>query len=384
MPQTDAAPADAGSDPVLTNALSEMEAEGALGEETGDPQPDEGAAAPPATAPTSDAPATEAPQTDGAPAEEDPYAGTEPFTHDVNGETITLDGVYRVPGEGAVIPEAQIGNLNRLIEERADAVRQNREFVDRNATYDRLTTWQTKDADGKDQTLSGPQAIVAMRQSHARLEAALSVVGDLLSPDANGNPAKLLGLLATAQDGKIVFDQSAVDALKTKIDYMTLRAEQQATQGLQAPAEQQAPDYSKLAPDFIAASAKRQGVEGLTKEDTDMLVRQFAKHIRPATAQDRLKMPGLTVGLPMVDPEFDALVKYTATLRAQNKQQVAAAEKAGKHNAGMDKGRQQGKAAPPSGTKAAPVAPPKPANDRQRPDWDGPLSSALAELGIAR
>ncbi len=398
MAQSDGAPTPRGDDPALAQALTEMQSEGTLTEGDGDPA--EGASSQPqnasAEAPAADSqgqvsagqdPAVQTPEGQ-APAADDPLAGTEPFVHEFNGEKIALEGVVRVPGEGLLVPEEAVPAFSRVIEERATLDRQNREYAQERATTERLSRWQTVGADGKAQEVTGLDAVAAMRVDYARIEAAYQALASVFRPDAQGNYPRLTELLLPAPNGRgVTINPDALAILTERSDSAEFRAQTQAQdfvrQAYQAPAPTQGPDYAQAAPAFIDAAAKSAGVDPktLTADDRATLTRQFGRYIRPATENDRRQDPNIRVGLPMLDPEFAALVKHTATLRASSAQQAQAAEKAGKHNAGMDRGRAPVKAPakPPT-----PATPQKQSNERQRPDWDGPLSSALAEMDIQR
>lgn len=420
MAQTDVArgTTDSGHDPALANALSEMDAEGSLQsnspfEGNGDPAPaGETSAASAQPQGTESAPNGAAQsQPDGAagntspaaaqqptdPAQstpaDDPYAGTEPFVHEFQGEALAVDGVLRVPGEGLLIEEEAIPNFARVLEERHTLDRLNRDYAQQHATTDRLGTWERTGPNGQTERLSGMDGIAAMRVDAAKTRAALTTLLSVFQPDAQGNYPRLTSLLTAGPDGRITLDPQALEVLRERGDAAELRAEVterswigQAVQEARQPAQQQGPDYSTIAPQFIDGAMRKLGMQAdaLTPDDRALLARQFGRYIRPATDADRRMDPRIQVGLPMVDPEFEALVKDRAALRSSAKAQAKAAEQAGKHNAGMDRARQPAQPATPPARQPAKQDPKAKDGERRRADWDSPLSEALAEMGIAR
>lgn len=387
-------------DPVLSGALSEMASEGSLdataslddlgtdgaSQASGDASAADAAALPPTgddgSSPV-DRTAADAAGTSpdpGADSAADPLAGTEPFTYTVNGETRTLDGVYRVPGEGLLVPEDKVASLQQLAERAEILDRVSREVTDHNASYERLSAWTVTDAQGKEHTLTGLQGLEAMRVDSARVNAAVSIIDGLLS-----DPAKLLGLLAQDDKGQLVVDPSAVETLQMRIQLAANAAEQRARGSFAnlrspAPATSTGPaNYAASAPKIIE-SAAGSAYNVLTAEDRNFLASQIGRYVRAVTEEDRRWDPSKKIGAPIVDAEYAQLVQRTAAQRADAKRVAEAAERAGKFNGGTERGRQPAK---PATKPAAPVVPPK-SNERQRPNWDGPLEQALQEMAIPR
>jgi hypothetical protein len=393
-------------DPVLAGAFSEMASEGTfdatapiddLGTEGASQASGDASAAPVAAAPPSNGDDGSDPQgsssadaapkapdpSAGSPAA-DPLAGTEPFTYTVNGEVKTLEGVRRVPGEGYFAPEAHVASLQSLAE-RADVLdRVSREVTAQNAQFERASTWTFTDAQGNEQTLTGLQGLEAQRIDSARVNAAVSIIDGLLS-----DPSKLLSLLAQDETGKIVVDPTAVETLQMRVQLAASAAEQQARSHfakLGAPPNPQQPSTSTGSPSYQASAPKiieqAAGANhaALSADDRQLLTEQIDRYVRPVTEEDRRWNPTLKIGAPIVDHSFTKVVQHLVAQRQASKQTAAAAEKAGKFNAGQDKGRQPAKVAP------KPAAPTAPKTDARKPkaDWDSPLSTAMSELGIAR
>lgn len=385
-------------DPVLSGALSEMQSEGfqpdgamsdldtdrpAASQPSGDASAAP-AAAPPTTGDVASDPGTTtaAPegQSAGQPAA-DPLAGTEPFAY--NGKT--YEGIYRVPGEGLMIPEDKAAAFTSIVE-RAEMVealdRASREATTQVQTFERLSQWNITDDQGQvTDTLTGVRGLEARYLNDARKDAAIEVLDGILS-----DPTKLLSLLAQDATGKIGIDPSAVETLQMRLRLAANDAETKARtefQKLSGPVESPAasgpPDYSASAPKLIETAA---GAEHsiLTPEDKQFLSGQLDRYVRQVTEEDRKYDPTKKLGAPIVDAKYGQLVQHIVSQRKTANAQAKASEKAGAVNAGMERGRQPTR----QPTKpAAPVAPPKP-NERKRPDWDGPLAQHLAEQGIAR
>jgi len=416
MAQTDVARAERsdGHDPALTSALSEMEAEGSLQpnngfEGNGDPIATDPASAQPQASASAPSPgAAPAPAADGAagtpdptnsqaadPAHpaDDPYAGTEPFVHEFQGTALSVDGVLRVPGEGLLIEEDAVPNFTRLLEDRHTLDRLTRDYQQQQQTTERLSTWERTGANGQPERLNGVDGIAAMRIDSAKTRAALTTLLSVFEPDAQGNFPRLLSLLATRPDGRITLDPQALDVLKERGDAAEMRAEvaetnwlRTAYQQAQQPPTPTGPNFGAVAPQFVEQTVQKLGItpDALTPDDRALLARQFGRYVRLATEADRRIDPRIRVGLPMVDPEFEVLVKDRASLRSSAKAQAQAAEQAGKHNAGMDRARQPARPATPAARPPAAKDPKAKDGERRRADWDGPLSEALAEMGIAR
>lgn len=386
--------ASTAGDPALEQALTEMESEGLLGGE-GDPgadasqsSGDASAASAAAPAPTGDDGSSPTGTTAGAapkapdpsaasPAAADPLAGTEPFTYGADKKV--LEGVYRVPGEGLLVPEDKASAIASLAE-RADVLdRVSREYSAQNATYERLSTWETTDASGKTVTLTGQQGLEAQRVEHARMSAAVEIVDGILA-----DPSKLLSLLARDDQGRISIDPQAVETLQMRVQLAANTAEQTARSHFSklstGPAQPAGPQsYAASAPNLIKQAAGAHDT-ALTADDRQFLTQQIDRYVRTVTEEDRRWNPNLKLGAPIVDESYGKLVERTAQQRAAATAQAKAAETAGKHNAGMDKGRQ-----PPKAPIRPATPPPVKTDDRKpRADWETPLTGALAEMGIPR
>lgn len=308
-----------------------------------------------------------APPTPTAPV--DPMAGTQPFTY---GDGKKIDGVYVVPATaddpgGVIIPTANMHILQSLAEERDALDVSSREYQESAQQYERLSAWTTTDRDGKESTITGSDAMVAMRVELGRQasenEALRAVIAD---------PQKLLGLLLQDKDGKISIDQGAVRALHLEIKDVARDTEDHIRHVLagivQAPrapatpaaATGAAPDVTAAAPAIIEAAAKAVGIDGKTLHEKDraFLASQLPRYMRTVTDSDRRMQPHLKIGQPIVDASFTQVVKHQAELRAEMAKTAATVTTAATENA--VKLAAAGLTKPAATPKPAPVAPAKP------------------------
>lgn len=386
---------------MLDQAFSEFSSEGAtLDEPIGESLPDTASqgtesasadtttAAPPATGDDGSGKAVEGAQeqvpADPALPSDDPYAGTEPFTYTAgNGETKTLDGVFRVPGEGLLVPEDKVSLIQELAE-RADVLdRVARENESRNIDYERLAEWRITGADGKEQVYQGREGLVEMRVGYQKLAAVVQTLDQLFD-----DPQKFQELVGVNDKGEIVPDARAIQHLQTEIRLAQATAEQDARRQIgpvsrEATSSSATPDLNREAPRIIDWAAKSAGVDSkaLTADDRTFLSGQMDRYLRTVTEADRKGNPALKLGGPIVDAKFTALVKQTIQSALRASTQAKAAEKAGRHNAGMEKGRQP--VAQPT-KPAAPVIPAAEQGKGKKADWDSPLTTALDEMNISR
>lgn len=313
--------------------------------------------------------ATAAPVADPAAAPADPLAGTQPFTY---GEGRTLEGVYRVPGEGLLVPEDKVHVIQNLAEQRDALDRSSREFSDAVQQYETLTQWAVPGPNGQEQIVRGPEATVAMRVQIGRqaveLEALRAVMKD---------PQKLLGLITQTADNKFAIDPSALETLQLRIDLASREAEdaiaghlQQymtpsrgdrgapAARGAEAPAGGR-PNVAAAAPKIIEGAGKQLGVDTktLTDKDREFLTGQLERYMRTVTEADRRFNPALKLGAPIVDADFAQIVKDRVETRAEIARTAAANARAGADNQARIAAAG---AAPPKPAAAAPVvaAPP--------------------------
>lgn len=375
-------------DPILSSALAELSAEGALDESapvtepTDTDTPDAGVVATPGTDDTATVqPATDTTTpVDQADQTVDPLAGSEPLTYLVDGNAETFEGAYVIPGEGAVIPASALPQLqNALASARINEARA-AEYERSISEINRLAEWQTKDEQGQPVTLTGKAALEAQRVTHGRTLATLSTISKVFEQDPTS-------LLSVDQAGNIVWNRDALEMLSTRAENAAMKTERaiRAKMGaLTAPAQASSEPTSETFTATVKQAAQQAGISGLTAEDVAHLTAQLPNYVRTATANDRAQ--GFQPGQRFVDARFVDVMKYTAQLRAEKQADAVkaakAAESAGKFNAGQQRGRQAAAASPatPKGNAAA-KAPEKPHG--REAQWQNTLTDALAEMGIA-
>ena len=344
------------------------------------------AATPEATADPAKATAPGAPAVEGQPAPEapvDPLAGSQPFTFKLpDGTERTLEGVYRFPGEGVMIPEDHIASFERLAVEREQAIQYVTAAADRIQQYDKLGAWQTMGEDGQPRVLQGREGVEAMRVSHARLEATLTTLLDTLKE----NPASLIAVDA---QNNIVLDPTAVQNLMTRAELNEMRAEQQtrALLGKVLTPTPVVPDTTaqdvKAAPALIAQALQGSNIDTkvLTPDDVQMLSSFLPRFIRPTTPAERAANPAQA---RIVDEQFRLMVVQHAKLRADAAARASTAERAGATNARLNSARQPAPQAPATRQPAPVSTSQTPAKPRSYgAQTDDLITSALADLGMA-
>lgn len=356
-------------DPVLAGALTEMSSEGAFTEDTGDLSPDPTSQPDPTTSAEPSAATPDAtgatgsvvPEAAAATPAVDPYEGTEPFRYGANNDK-TLEGFLRVPGEGLLVPEDKVSLVTALAE-RADTLDSKViELTQARESLERLSEWRTTGEDGKEQVYRGAEGIVQLREAHATQTAALNVLLDVFQ-----NPAKLQDMIAGVDaNNVIVFDpQKIADMVSRANDAEKIARfetrQQMVSQYQRSSQPSGPPDYAKTVGAATITQLAGESAKDLTPKDREILLGSFNRYV----AQD-----GKSVA-----PEFQSMVVHMASLSAARKAEAVASEKAGKFNAGQDKGR-----ITPAKHKAATPAVPVKETGRKKADWDTPLATALAEI----
>lgn len=367
-------------DPILSSALAELTAEGALDTSAPVTEPTDSetgtstvpVGADPTTSPP-DAATVETPAV-----ESDPLQGSEPLTYLVDGQPLTFDGAYVIPGEGAVIPASALPKLQselanaRVYQARAEALERSTDEIQR------LAEWQTQDEQGQAVTLTGRAAIEAQRVTHGRTLATLSTISKVFEQDPSS-------LLSVNEAGAIVWNRDALEMLSTRAENAAIRTEQairskfgaMGSHGAQAPGASTEPSAEQFTA-TVRQAAQSSGVAGLTPDDVTYLASQLPNYVRTATVNDRAL--GFQPGQKFVDARFVDVMKYTAQLRAEKMKAATAAESAGKFNAGQQRGRQAASApATPTKTPVASSSTKPPGREAQ---WTSVLDGALAEMGI--
>lgn len=362
------------------------------------PSPGDSSQAPPPAANAADGTQPPAPE---------PEPQYEPFGYTVSGEQRSIDGFFRIPGEGVFVPEAQVPRLQQLAS-RADANEvQLRALHEQNQDWERLTTWTIPGPNGQQQTLTGRAAYERLRAEREVYAASDTTVRSYLS-----DPAKLASLLVVYNEqgqaiplegvqvsinpnAKRILDLEIKDAARDAIG----RAQQHFAQvggrisPHAAPTEQVTPEQiiaqvSQQAPQVLTAKLEQWGLKGaLTAEDVQALAAQLPRYVRLATKDDVAADPGLRLGAPVLENDFETLVRRVAAVSQRGATSAQARTVADRFNQGQQRGRASNQPARP----ASPIPPQQPANDprskkqrerAQRTNWDDLLSHGMADPDV--
>lgn len=288
-----------------------------------------------------------------------------------------VEGVYRVPGEGLLVPEASVGAVEQVFQRAARLESEMGALQTRHAETERLSSWKVPgppDAKGNPTftDVSGRDGVIAMRAAAEESGASYQALIDALDvPD-------LRGLLFQHPDGRVTFDESAMESMAIRVALARERASSRTTAAVgelskppaPKPVEWTAETVKPFAPKIIdqALAAGQMDKTLLTPADRATLAAQLYRYVAQGTNA--------------VDTAFADLVRHTASARADAKKLAAASDSANRHNAGMERGRQPAK---PAGKPAAPPPKTTPAPPvKSKADWDGPLAQAMQEMDIAR
>lgn len=318
------------------------------------------AGAPPADATTD--PALDATAT--AADELDPLASATPLTYTVNGESRTFDGIKVLGEHGAIIEPQALDLLQRRLGERDHLYETTQRQHDAVANYERLSAWHTTDANGNEQTVSGPEGLMTMRVEHGKLAGAFSTLASIFQPDAQGRYPKLANLVAVNEQGQIMPDPHALQALLTESDLAELRAQQTVREQLgrsfapQTTTNAPTIDVAANAPQVIDAALAQGHVPAtaLTPKDREFLGAQLPRYLRAITPEDRRANPMLPASGQIVDAAFAQVVKDRADLRAEMATTAKATTTAAAENAKKLAAAALGRPA----ARPAPVATPRP------------------------
>lgn len=319
------------------------------------------------------APAAPAAPPDGTsqpdPTDSDPLAGAQPFTFDVDGQPRTIEGAFRIPGEGLYVPEARVPHFEQLAARAEQLDRSTADFQAKDAEWDRLTAWTFKDAQGQPQTLHGREAIEARVVTTSRLAASLKTISDAIS-----DPQQFAKLVTTTQDQAgnwyVVPDKDALATLMLRVENATIKAEGQArsfvAQAAKAPPPP-APTAESYAAPTIQAIITEQKIVGLTEADVKRFTTDFARYVER----------GPDGSITGYSPRLVELMQERAAERAEQAKIATAATAAGKFNGGMNRGRTQAPAAPKPQL-PTPATPTEKVGKAQA--WDTVLQSALPDV----
>lgn len=151
--------------------------------------------------------------------EPDPLKDAKALTYTVDGQTRTYDGIKVLGDDGAIVDAAALPDLMRRLGERDHLVTANQQLFRDHDTLTKLTAWTTQGADGKEQTTTGPEAIVESRASAASDKASLQVLAQALL-----DPVKFARLVAVDDKNQVILNPEAREALETQMELASDRA----------------------------------------------------------------------------------------------------------------------------------------------------------------
>lgn len=306
---------------------------------------------------------------------DDPLASAEPFTYTVNGEAKTIDGAYRLPGEGLYVPEDRVPQF-QLLASRADSLeRTNQELYQRHQALEKATTWQQGDT-----ILTGGAALEARNVFIEQSKETIRQLAAVLTPE---HFAKYVDIGQNADGTYFVQpNQGAINDLRDRLQFGNERAGFTARQSFAKIAPPAAPQpeadttpVESIAEPTVTGIAQQLGVT-LSPDAKTFLAAQLPRYVRASTEQERMQ-----TGRPrIVDAAFGELVKREAATAATTAKVAETASTAGKFNAGMNAGRKPAVVPPKPAT--APTAPAAPAKVGKAAQWDNVLQSALSDMAL--
>ena len=313
----------------------------------------------------------------------DPLADTAPLDYVFDGQAKAFDGILidKTNGGAFILPDKLDAVRTRLME--GDRLTGDvKRWQDRATQYDGIS--YTNGLKGEEKEHRGIQAVQQLR---ADVEANAAAGKFLLKTLADAFPGRenAAALLNVFKQAEFEHKRVAFEAGQQFAKEFNGRISQQVNAVTQGSNEQ------RWFSDTITAIHK--ALPGLTAADVEAGRQFFAKRpqllYRNATAQDAAKY-GLKVGERMGDP--DAMNEWYAERAASRAEEVKqatarapAADTAGKHNAGMEKGRQTGKKpvqARRANTSATPAAT-IPEKVSKKQVYTDILDEAMQELGIS-
>lgn len=266
------------------------------------------------------------------------------LSYRVNGQDRSYDDLKVVTG-GAIIAEDALPKLQTRLAERDSLYEKSQQQYQQYHALEQLTAWKTTGQDGKEQILTGSQALEARQMALEKTTAILNTVTQIFD-----NPELFSSIVTAKQlpDGRwiAVPDPAALKALTTQAELAALKAEGTVRQQFQHTVTQasqpQQIDVQAVAPSVVENSAQQLGVT-LSAEDKTFLSSMVPRFVRPATQEDVRQTPTLTVGEPVLDAAFGQLLQQQASMRASTAKTVQNATTVSKENAAKLAAAKQGK-----------------------------------------
>lgn len=350
----------------------------------GAPDPSEPAGEPPAVADAEIPPDSDPEGTTGTP-DIDPLEGARALDYLVNGETRSYDGITVLKDGGAIIDPERVQDIQRKLGERDHLYEQNRAQFAQYSALDKATAWLTKDASGKEITLTGLPAAEARQVALSR---ALGVT-ETLRPFLEGtaDPYEYLMLDANNQ---IVWNPHALKTLRDRAEVNVGRRELQARQhfarfGNVMPAQPAAPaapvSVESVAMPTVELTMQQLNVGALGDTTKQFLASQLPRYVRDTTPAEKEQGFGPRV----VDASFGELVKREAANVAASSRMASTATSAAKSNASRLAAAATGAKGGKQPPKIAPQKTPVPSRaDDFDTLWDRQEKAAAGALRAAR
>lgn len=283
------------------------------------------------------------------------FSNDKPFTYTVNGQARTFDDLRVVDGIGGVISADALHKLQQRFSERDTLFENSQQQYRKYQDLEKLTAWKTQGADGKEQIITGSQALEARQVVLERQTAILNTLAEVFD-----NPDLFRSLVSVNEQGQVVADRQALQYLTTRAQLSAVNAEQSVRQqfqnqpNTQQAQQSQAPDIQSVAPQVIENSAQQLGITTLTPEDKTFLASMLPRFVRPATGEDVALSPTLKIGEPVVDASFGQLVQQQGQNRATTAKTVQTATTISKENAARLAASKLGKTVVQQHTRNAP------------------------------
>lgn len=296
------------------------------------PAPESADPSDPATPGTPSTPSDPADATDPP---DDDLPASQPFTYTVDGQSRTWADIDVIPGHGAIIPEAAIGQLQQRLAERDNLYERQQQQYQQVQDLERVTAWQRQGANGQPETVTGRQAEEAKRVDLARALVRADTLEQILS-----DPVQLASLL-TLHNNQVTHDPLAIENLRNRVALVQMQAEQAArqhfnttlpAQNTQVSAQNQQIDWQQVGPLVVDQEAQVVGVTGLTPDDKTFLATLAPRFVREATLQDAQANPTVQVGQRVIDGAFRELIKQQSQRSANAVTTSDAASKATAEN----------------------------------------------------
>lgn len=279
-----------------------------------------------------------------------------PLSYRANGKDYTFEDLKVIPGKGAIIADDALPKLQQRLSEREALYENSQQQYQKYQDLERLTSWKTVGADGKEQVLTGAPALEAQRVLQARTEAINTTIAEVFD-----NLELFRSMLTVDANNQVIPDKHALNYLMTRAENAAIKAERSVQQSFQAqasaapsPQMSHSPDVQAIAPTVVENTAKQLGLSTLTPEDKTYCASMLPRFIRPATMQDVALSPDLKVGQPVVDAEFGVLLQREAAKHASNAKTVQQASKVSTENAARLAAAQRGKTVVQSHTRNIP------------------------------